>query len=101
MITLVDQRSDVRRELPLLPILLAVILRAGDWGDPPQAWGGQVEASGTDASHASMRTNVQTRNRATQRWTCATTRISQGCARGKDAHPRQHCRHSSNLGDCV
>jgi hypothetical protein len=52
MITLVDQRTDVRRELPLLPILLAVILRGGDWGDVPQAWGGQVETFGTDTGEA-------------------------------------------------
>ena len=49
MITLVDQRPDVRRELSLLPILLALILRdANDWGDDPQAWGGEQQAFGTD-----------------------------------------------------
>jgi hypothetical protein len=48
MITLVDQRQGVRRELPLLPILLALLLRAGDWGDDPQAWGGAVHTWGTD-----------------------------------------------------
>jgi hypothetical protein len=48
MITLVDQRPDVRREIPLLPILLAVILREDDWGDDPEAWGGTHEGWGND-----------------------------------------------------
>ena len=47
MITLALQRPDIRRELPVLPILLALILRAtNDWHDHPQAWGGLVEGWG-------------------------------------------------------
>jgi hypothetical protein len=47
MSLLIAQRTAVHGPVPLLPLLLALILRQDDdWGDPPQAWGGLVEAWG-------------------------------------------------------
>jgi hypothetical protein len=52
MLTLVDQQTHAPRLVPLLPILLAVILRdTNDWGDEG-LWGGLRETFGTDTGAA-------------------------------------------------